>query len=377
MRRAWWFNPENDGALARDTANYTPPAAALKLHQAGEALPLWLAGEDDAVICNGLNDKWLGRLQDDFGIVAGPWDHNPEGYTPTPWGWSAAARRFFSLNGFNNSALPSPETLAEWRMLSHRRTGAKLAGELATTTGLTLWPEAKEADSAAALAEALSAPGNYVLKSPWSSSGRGVVFVPENRRDKAIRSAEGIIRSQGSVMVERAARRLLDFALLWDCAPDGCRFRGYSVFRTDESGAYRGNIVDRQEALREIIGRHIDIGVIDRVAAAVPEALGKVLGGRYTGPAGIDMLVAETADGPVLDAVVEVNLRYTMGFVSLALARIAGVPSLFSVERGDISSSCRAEVSGGKLTGGRLALTQPGNDFTFMLAATGDSAINQ
>ena len=37
------YFPENDLALASGQAAYTPPPAALALHAAGEALPLWMA----------------------------------------------------------------------------------------------------------------------------------------------------------------------------------------------------------------------------------------------------------------------------------------------------------------------------------------------
>ncbi len=51
-------------------------------------------------------------------------------------------------------------------------------------------------------------------------------------------------------------------------------------------------------------------------------ALDAVIAPHYTGPLGVDMMVARTGGGErFVMPCVEVNLRYTMGFVAMAVAR--------------------------------------------------------
>ena len=68
------------------------------------------------------------------------------------------------------------------------------------------------------------------------------------------------------------------------------------------------------------------------------------------------MLVADTPDGPMLHAVVEVNLRYTMGRVAIALHQRTGRVGRFTITSASAATAPSA-----------LSLTQPGTDFAFTL----------
>ncbi len=367
MKRLWLFNPENDIALAHGSANFTAPAAALSLRRAGELLPLWIAEAGDAVMCSGVNARWLDDVQQKFGIEVEPWDYT-FGYRPTPWGWSRAVRHEFAMNGFAADSMPDDAWLEAHRRLSHRRTSILVAEQLAKPLDFQLWPAAVEVDCVAALEQILAAGGDYVVKSPWSSSGRGIAFSRNGRRENFLRQAEGTIRRQGSLLVEREARRLCDFAMLFDYAPGACRYLGLSLFAADERGAYTGNVVARQSELSARLQQYINAESLDTVAEALSAALQEVLGEDYAGPVGVDMLIAATPNGPILDPVVEVNLRWTMGFVALRLARLVDAPAKFSIAKGDLTTTCHHTVVDGKLQSGSLALTPAGSDFTFLLS---------
>ena len=116
MARALLFNPENDLALAAGTPNYTPPIAARRLRQAGETLPLWYASGGDRVIAHGVNARWLETTTTLFGLQADLYDHrSAAALTPSPWGWSAAARRNFINENFDLSQLPDDALLEHLR----------------------------------------------------------------------------------------------------------------------------------------------------------------------------------------------------------------------------------------------------------------------
>lgn len=363
MRRLWLFNPDNDLALAANLTSYTPPVAAARLRRSGQSLPLWMGLPGDFVLCDGLNAEWLDGLHRDFGIEVQPWDHLSPAI-PTPWGWSRAARTTFLQAGVPVAALPPDGALDAWRELSGRRTAAILHERLARTLPFEIWPGAEVVSDNARLRKALDN-GPTVVKLPWSSSGRGVFFCNPTAPERVLRQAQDAIAKYGYVTVEpMVVDRVSDFAMLFISDGQAVRFQGLSLFQTDERGNYRGNVVAPQRALAAMLGAVCPTERMRTVASALERELTGLLGGRYAGPVGVDMLV--TADG-LLHATVEVNLRFTMGFLALSLERFAAQECLLEVASGDQTPQCRPEIADGRLHGGSLALTPPGGDFTFIL----------
>ncbi len=366
MKKLWLFNPENDIALAHGSANFTPPTAAVRLRNAGEILPLWIADDGDAVMCSGINNRWLEDIQAKFGINVEPWNHSTE-FSPSPWGWSAATRKHFELNGFPCEHLPDDTQLEQIRNLSHRRTSIKLADNLSAVLPFKIWQSATEITNIDHLKSIFESAERSVIKSPWSSSGRGIIFVDQSNRSSALRQAEGIIRKQGSVMLELAAERIIDFAMLFDYSPEKCNFNGYSLFSTDNRGGYCGNVIASQDVIFKEISCYIPPEQLIYLSEILPNTLHQVFGNDYSGPVGIDMLVAKTDNGNVLNAVVEINLRQTMGFVALRLARLIKGRGEYLILPGDHTSVCHATIENQKLINGAIALNPPGCDFTFIL----------
>ena len=364
--RLWLFYPENDIALAHGGANFTAPPAAVKLRRSGEVLPIWMADADDRVSCNGVNERWLNEVTTAFGLKADVWNHEDFNLAPTPWGWSEASKRVFEKNGFSPNTLPTSETLAKYRMMSHRRTAAEISRRVAASVNFPIWPAAVEVSAREILHDMLrNRP--MVVKAPWSSSGRGVTFVETAHCDSAIQRLEGTIRKQGSVMVEEYAPGHFDFAMLFSCENGCVTYRGLSIFATDAAtGQYRGNVVDTQDNLEAILSKRLECGKTESLRRALAEAIEAIIAPEYDGPVGIDLFVTEQ-NGLRLVHVVESNLRWTMGFVALGLARYVNNQAVFEIIPGDISASCKPVVHNGKLSSGSLALTPPGGDFTFIL----------
>lgn len=367
--RLWLFYPENDIALARGTASFTPPAAAARLRRSGEVLPLWTGRDGDRFICSGVNDRWLDTMCRTFRLDVLPWDHTDFSLRPEPWGWSAASRRWFLESGFTPDSLPDDARLDAIRRLSHRRTALQVHSLLHRALPFDVWPEGVEITSPADLEARLRACPDSVVKAPWSSSGRGITFSSADRTDRILQQLCGTIARQGSVIVEPRARRITDLAMLFTYADGTARPEGLSVFLTDDKGSYHGNIVAPQQHLHDILSRHIDPAQLRAVADALPDALSAVLGHDYSGPVGVDMMIVRNPadDGTMLHPCVEVNLRHTMGMVALRLARFVDRPAMFTILPGDHTAECAYTASDGLLTSGRLPLNPPGADFTFLL----------
>lgn len=354
------FNPDNDIALASGAKRFTPPRAALELRQAGALLPLWTGCAGDAVMCQGVNADWLRQVTDAYYLPVAVWNHTDYSLEPSPWGWSRPARHTFAMAGFAADKLPDDQTLDNIRRLSHRRTAAILTESVQHTVPLE--PVAVEFDSADELLACLeAAKQTMVVKSPWSSSGRGVMFVAPGRASSLMQPIAGIMRRQGSVTVEPFLDSAREFALLFICENGRARFEGLSVFEA-EGGRYIANLVEPQENLHRLLSQEVGPERLDALITAVGEAVTEHIANKYTGPVGVDMLY--TPDRLRLS---EVNLRMTMGFVSKELSRYVAAPARFYITQatGDLVQT--PTVVDGKLAAGTQRLNPPESSFAFNL----------
>lgn len=382
MKALHLFNPENDIALACGCANFTAPKAAVDLHNAGAVLPMWYANNGDSILAYGVNDLWFNSRCETFGIDVDIFDHGATtDFHPSPWGWSAAARRFFEHEDFCTNYLPDDKTIEQWRQLSHRRTAARLQQSIAPELDFEIAPAALEIHTVDELQKHLVSLPDAVLKSPWSSSGRGLIDTRQMKADEILRRAEGIIRKQGSIMFERAYNLIGDFAVLYDCLEGRCKISGFSVFKADKNGAYTGNILAADSYLEHLIDNICPINQVRAAAEAIRAHFEKLIAPYYNGPVGVDMFGA-LLDGSkvVLNATVEINMRMTMGRVALEFSRRYLTPNsqgYFSITPNNnqtlVNDSFSVEDK--RLVSGRMMLTPPGGKFRFVAeAAPCDSA---
>lgn len=361
--RLLYFNPANDLALADGGARYMPPAGARAIGEAGATLPLWYGSPGDLTLCHGVNAAWFDAIMADFALGTDVW---PMRYEPemaaTPWGWSMAARQAYLDAGFPASVLPTPSQIEAIRQLSHRRTSALLARRLASALPSLPIRPAEEYTDADALCSRLRREGG-VVKTPWSTSGRGVAFAADSV-DKCCRLAASAIAKQGGAMYEPAYGRALDFAMLFATDGGTCRSCGTSVFATDVHGHYIGNLMAAESERLAKVAALCDINTLHQVREALRHIIEEEIAPTYSGPMGVDMLIA--TDGTLVP-VVELNLRMTMGHVAAILSDKllpAGATATYRVHPGASAPTAYA-ASAGRLQSGTLQLTPPNPHFRF------------
>lgn len=317
------FNPEHDLALASGLSNFTAPHAGRQLHADLAWMPALWAAPGDAVLVDSVDEarRDFARLMHCpfSGFVVKSQLSRLAITRVEPWGWDAALKAFLMRWGVPPEACPSDAEIADIRRLSHRRTAVDLLPKLRlpSTVG-----ESAMADSLQAVSLLLTRWGRVVVKSPWSSSGRGIRFLCGSPDAYQTGWLSNVIRRQGAVVVEPHYNNVKDFAVEFERLNSGevvCR--GLSLFHT-ANGAYTGNILADEYEKREMISRYVPESLLTSVQQSICQLLTASLG-SYRGPFGVDMMVVARpdADGFMLHPCVELNLRRTMGHAALAIQR--------------------------------------------------------
>ena len=295
------FNPEHDLALADGTSNYTPPKIVRQLRrELGELTALW---RKDGEI--------------------------------TVWGWDKAIVRELKQMGVPVEQLPTEKQLEDIRTLSNRSLAVEMLASLRQIKGTTGF--SKVCHSYDEVLHFHTEHGATIVKSPWSSSGRGVKeFKTGETSDKSRSFIEGTIAKQGSVIAEEKCNKTADLALEYVIDKQGeIHYEGLSVFNTVH-GAYSGNLLLPEMEKRARVTPYITDDLMHEVSLRIKQFLAPRLRGVYRGPLGVDMMICKTAQrgtdaycdtdaqsdaeaGYLLNPCVEINLRRTMGHVAIAL----------------------------------------------------------
>ena len=165
------------------------------------------------------------------------------------WGWNKYIRKKLILSGIDKNILPSDEYLENIRELSHR----KLAGEAMNFLRNELKNNALPYP--AEILKNISEIENFakkhseiVLKSPYSSSGKGVYFSGKNLSNSVLGWCKRTIAQQGCVLGEKRFEVVQNFAMLFQVIDNQTNFVGYSLFETDGK-TYRNNILTSDEKI--------------------------------------------------------------------------------------------------------------------------------
>ena len=340
MKIRYIFNPEHDLCLANGSPHYLPPASALKFR----------------ADCHRQVEQWLEGIMGEA----------PYGNADiiVPWGWNSVLVKQLRQEGVPEHLLPNEEYLNLIREYSRREHAVKCAEYLnrcniqqnapltaaAESSGACnsamaksgcgqCYPSVAESSSGQCyplpivaksirdVEAALERWGRIVLKSPLSGSGKGIRWVSEALSHSDIGWCLHSLEHYGSIIAEERQNVIQDFAMLFSCNlpfKSGIEFFGYSLFYTS-NGAYKGSVVENDSFIEEhLCSQGANLAELHRIRAQLQEHLTKELADWYKGFLGVDMFLFSPADKEhrraLLNPVVEINLRLTMGHLFRHLA---------------------------------------------------------
>lgn len=382
MPRLYLFNPENDLALALGKAQYTAPPNAQLLHNAGALLPIWFCDNEDQIIANPIHNNWLNQQKALFNVEGTISTTNSISKISScsPWGWSFNARKQFLDFGINHSILPNDNHLNKIRELSHRRISIEINNKINELLSLPNSTNPIEATNEDMVVEYARKHQSIYLKSPWSSSGRGIVNSSKLTEDELIRRAKGIINRQGSVMCEKALNKIHDFAMLFYSNGESIEYHGLSSFFNSDSGAYSGNIVGSQEYISKTITKYINTETLNLLSIELSNILTSIIAPHYIGYLGVDMMIYNQNEKHLIAPCIELNLRMTMGVVAMLWSNkhlAEGSHGVMKVEYApqlSNSQSFKNElfIIDKKLKSGTISLIPPDNNFKIYIDVCDD-----
>ena len=220
------LNLDHDLALASDSDNYLPTARVAKMMADLSMLPLWYC-RDTEIVIDGETDEATVAIAEKLGIECriSTYSRNPAMLSETkamPWGWNKSIARRLARAGISN--LPAADRLNGIRRLSSRETSIEMLDKLRHINGTT--GQRWMAGDCAVLASRQ----DFIVKSLWSSSGKGLVWNVGHTSKQTIDRVNAELRKHSAFVIEPIYEgKIADIAMEFIIDDNGkCRFIGYS-----------------------------------------------------------------------------------------------------------------------------------------------------
>lgn len=332
-----YFNPGHETAVLNGSPYYMPPGNVLTMQNDLSFLPAWYASPGDYVLVKQTPSP---AFINETATISGQSPAIPiteeeiihkqlplPALEATPWGISPQ-----SLHVFEELQIKSGYdiTVPEWDDSLTRLCGRQTAA-LCLRSLIQVLPEPDKSilprfrQSIHEIEEIIqSTTTPLLIKAPYSSSGRGLLWLTGNELSRPEKQwISGILKKQGAVSIERVLNKKQDFAMeFYSDGKGNISYEGLSFFSTAEQGAYTGNFLGSQKVIKNKITALIHDELLDEVSNTLTYLLKEIYGYQYRGYLGIDMMVYENPRGILcLHPCVEINMRYTMGVVAIFLSK--------------------------------------------------------
>lgn len=330
-----FYNPGHEGVILNGTTSYNPSEKVRKLQQDLAALPVWYAAPGDYVFVENWHHKgFLSSLPKELRPAAEIL--SPEilekkakslpALEAAPWGISRQSLFLFQrLKSKYGLDLEIPEWKEDYFRLTGRNTAIRCYEEIKRLLPDMELPPVpvvfRDLESVEAYIDTYPAP--YVVKTPYSSTGRGLLWLNGRRKlnEKDKNWVGGAIRRQGHVSLAVVLDKTMDFALeFYSDGQGGTGYEGISLFSTNGRGAYDENLLASQHSLQARLEERLGTETFRRVKETVETVLRRTYSPFYKGCLGVDMVLYRRKDGTTgINPCIEINMRDTMGLAAVRL----------------------------------------------------------
>ena len=322
----YYFNPGHEVAILNGSPYYMAPSNIVKMQEDLAFLPAWYAETDGLVFVSTQNDESFHKnLISVFGRIPSPVtpeeiaQHSNESLCL--WGVSQQTLHFWEeIKEKHILNLSIPQWNELYTKLNSREFGtACLIRIVEQIPSIPSWLIPQYYSSVEDIDNLLhDSNDRYLAKAPFSSSGRGLLWLPQNeltRTEKQI--LHGIIKKQRKVSIERVLDKKLDFAMeFFSDGDSNVSFEGYSLFYTNSKGGYTGNFIGSQQEIEDKISSFVNTKELELIKDTLITILRQEVSSFYKGCIGVDMMVYEYKDIYLIHPCLEINMRYNMGYLA-------------------------------------------------------------
>ena len=403
----YYYNPTCELAVANGSENYQAAALLRKFEYDLDIIPAFLGHPNDIVLVQKMpSQQFLDELNRAGIEIPKPRLLNeclndpsfigtPKGFL-IPWGWSPAVHKLLApLKPFcSDKFQQSP--ISRWKPvhkeLYSRKQGLELLKSIVSGFKYQWMLPAEElpviCTTHQEIIELQNKWGRVVVKSPWSSSGRGLqILHPKEYNQSNQQVISGFLNQQKYVVVGPWHNKKFDLSCQFFSNGNGTiEYRGLSSFITNKSGKYTGSYLEEipgnlNQEVKDFIEEHM--GTLQQLLSkALTESPYST---EYYGWIGVDSIVYDPEgfgnlrgrEQLMIHPCLEVNCRYTMGAISLALRDhlAEGSTGIFQIKYGKEGQFMRfceemgenepLLVRNGKIIKGFIPLTPPLADSLF------------
>ncbi len=248
-----------------------------------------------------------------------------------PWGWSYVLKhrlKHLISDLSPNCYLPDAATTA-FRQFFSRQTSVAIAKQLYTKKDrlpvIAHQPYTPQTccSSAEVLVFFQNHPQGIILKTLWSSSGRGLFIIHNSKDlDQAERWIQARIKQHQCIIAEPFLDKVQDASFQFIIKPDGSyESLGINYFDADGSGRFQKEHFGIPPNIQPHLPK--DEGWIDDLSELLIESMQELnIHLHYQGSVGIDVLFFRNEAGCIqLMPFIEANLRYNMGLINLLIKK--------------------------------------------------------
>ena len=345
MQQLYLFNPGHEMEILCGKSHYTPPYSVQKMSTDLEMFPVWYGGAGSfTLVRNPKASQFIASLPKTLrSSLSSPMILNlmmkelfrrkKLGEKPklpplnaNIWGISPRSIDAFKELKQAGMSIEIPAWKEEYVELTNRRTSTKCLEKLQNTIPIT--PQIKLPEFYSDLKKLedyiVKNTPPYLIKTPFSSSGRGLYWVDENKLDtRGISWVSSALKKQGLLSIEPALNRIFDFAAeFYSDGKGNVQHLGLSIFETHSQGQFVGCMLGTQDMLLQRLNEYISPEDYLFLVEQIGHVLCEVIGHTYCGYLGVDLFIYHTEDGDyAVHPFVELNLRYTIGLAAMQISR--------------------------------------------------------
>ncbi len=391
------FNATSEMAISNGTVSFMPNKILTRFEQDLDILPICYASEKDVILVHKIPDSIFLETLAKAGMPIPRFALFPHALNNhtflkenkaelKPWGWSPRIHHQLAPlkpqcnQDFHNQ--PNTHWKSEHKELYSRKMALACLEHIAVNNpsekyiSKDIFPVICTNQSEV---EALQKQWQQiVIKSPWSSSGRGLQVLRKAFINKSVEQAlGGVLKSQGYVMVEALVNKQLDFSVQFKVDNKGTlNFLGFGFFDTNENGQYQANHLGyTPELFEQVLSNKDQTKLISDIENALKANL---IHQKYCGYLGIDCILFLDSDSNYkIQPCLEINLRYNMGTIALKLnpyihQESKGTFNIYADAKSDfvsfsneMSKKYPFEMRDGKWYRGYLTLSSPNHEKLF------------